>query len=62
MVAMLYNAHRDSKKDPKGINWLDVFPEHKPPMRPQTEEELFAVMQMWARATGSKPDQKPVRH
>ncbi len=26
IVAMLYNANRDSKKDPKGATWLDFYP------------------------------------
>lgn len=48
---MLYNANRDSKKDPKGWNWLDVFPEWKPPVEPQTEDQMLEAMMMWAAAT-----------
>jgi hypothetical protein len=47
---MLYNLKRDRKRDPKGWNWLTVFPEHRPPAEPQTEDEMLAAMMMWARA------------
>lgn len=47
VAAMIYNIHRDSKKDPKGMNWLDVFPEWKDEKPAQTEEEMFETMQLW---------------
>lgn len=45
---MLYNLNRDTKKDPKGWDWLDVFPEHREPAVAQTEDQMFAAMMMWA--------------
>jgi hypothetical protein len=50
VVAMLYNINRDRKKDPKGWTWLTVFPEHQPPVKHQSEDEMFANMMQWARA------------
>lgn len=53
---MLYNLERDTKKDPKGKTWLDVFPEHRDESREssnreQTDEEMLASLRVWARAT-----------
>ena len=53
IVAILYNANRDSKEDPKGVDWQDVFPEWKePPNEPeeQSEEEMFETMKLFAAA------------
>jgi hypothetical protein len=47
VVAMLYNINRDGKKDPKGMTWLDVFPENAAP-KPQTEEQMLDAMMLWA--------------
>lgn len=43
---MLYNANRDSTKDPNGIGWTDVFPEWKEG-KLQSEDEMYEAMQMW---------------
>lgn len=51
IAAMIYNAHRDGKKDPKGKTWLDVFPEWKERKPPQTDDQMLEAMKMWARAT-----------
>lgn len=48
---MIYNAHRDAKKDPKGKGWLDIFPEWKERKPPQTEDQMLAAMMLWAEAT-----------
>ncbi|HEX6924355.1 MAG TPA: hypothetical protein VF167_02945 [Longimicrobiaceae bacterium] len=47
---MLANINRDSKKHPEPFTWLDVFPEHREAPEPQTDEQMFAAMQMWAAA------------
>lgn len=54
VLAMLYNINRDAKKDPDGKTWLDFYPEHKPPKKPQTEEQMLEAMKMWAAATSRK--------
>lgn len=50
VVAILYNLNRDPEKDPKGIDWDDVFPEWKE-ARPQTEDEMFEAMLLFAKST-----------
>lgn len=48
---MLYNANRDSKKDPEGKGWDDFYPQHKKGRRAaqeQGDDEMFMAMQMWA--------------
>lgn len=50
MVAMLYNVHRDQKKDPKGATWLTFFPEHRDETV-QSDEEMLNAMMLWARTT-----------
>lgn len=54
VVALLYNVNRDTKKDPRGIDWLDVFPEWKEEAR-QTEERMLETMEMWVAATSKLP-------
>lgn len=54
VVAMVYNMGRDTKRDPKGWSWLNVYPEHKPPVRPQTEDEMLLAMTMLWRAGGEE--------
>lgn len=51
VAAMIYNAHRDAKKDPKGRTWIDVFPQWKEKKPVQSEDQMFAAMMMWAQAT-----------
>lgn len=51
VVAMLYNANRDTKKDPEGATWLSFFPEHRAEPVAQTDEEMLAAMTLWAKAT-----------
>lgn len=51
IVAMLYNANRDSEKDPNGLEWRDFFPEWKPEPQEQTEEEMFQTMMLLAKST-----------
>lgn len=46
IIAILYNINRDSIKDPKGLDWQDVFPEWKEEGL-QSEDEMFEAMQMW---------------
>lgn len=53
IVAMLYNAHRDQKKDVKGATWLDFFPEDKEETV-QTDEQMLEAMKMWARVTAPR--------
>jgi len=50
IVAILYNANRNVEDDPKGLDWQDVFPEWKEEREEheQTEEEMFALMKMFA--------------
>lgn len=48
MIAMFYNANRDTDKDPNGIEWQDLFPEWKE-YREQTEEELAEAMRAWGK-------------
>lgn len=47
IVAMIYNAHRDTDEDRKGLRWYDWFPAWKPEPEEQTEDEMFAMMQMF---------------
>ncbi len=49
VVAMLYNVNRDGQKDPKGRDWTDFFPEHKPPKKVMTDEEMLDVGMMWTK-------------
>ncbi len=50
VVAMLYNVNRDSKKDPDGKSWMDIYPEHAAAAkREQTEDEMLDAMMMWAK-------------
>ena len=51
IIAILYNINRDSQKDPKGLDWQDVFPEWKEE-EPQSEDEMFEAMQLWVGAPG----------
>jgi hypothetical protein len=55
VVAIVYNANRDTDKDPNGIDWRDVFPEWKeqPKEEPeeQTEDEMFEMMQRLVKLT-----------
>lgn len=51
VAAMIYNAHRNTKKDPTGWTWLNVFPEHKPPRAVQTDDQMFEAMLLWTAAT-----------
>lgn len=54
VAAMIYNAHRNPKKDAKGWTWLDVFPEHRPPKVVQTDDQMFEAMKLWTAATNRK--------
>lgn len=51
VVAILYNINRDSKTDPKGLDWQDVFPEWKEVAREQTEEEMLEMMLEFTKQT-----------
>jgi hypothetical protein len=56
MIAMFFNANRDTEKMPRGIDWTDVFPEWKEPSKEQTEEEMLEVMQALMASTQSMGD------
>ena len=47
LIAMFYNAHRDTQKDPQGIGWTDVFPEWKEAPAEQSEDEMYEAMKLW---------------
>lgn len=51
IVAMLYNANRDSEKDPSGIGWMDVFGEWKEQPTEQSEDQMFEAMMLWTKRT-----------
>lgn len=52
-VAILYNVNRDTKKDPDGKTWVDVFPEWKEePV--QTEDQMFASAMLWTQLSQRK--------
>lgn len=51
VVAVVYNANRDVKKDPHGKAWEDFFPEWKAPAPVQTDDQMYETMMMWAKAT-----------
>lgn len=51
IVAMLYNVHRDQKKDATGKGWQDFFPEWQQRTPVMTDDQMFEAMQMWARVT-----------
>lgn len=48
---MLYNVNRDTKKDPKGRDWDDFFPEPRARAPVMSDDQMFIAMQMWAKAT-----------
>lgn len=48
ITAMLYNAHRDVEKDPRGATWWDFFPEWADPDEPQTDEQMLNAMILWS--------------
>lgn len=48
IIAMIYNAHRDSDVDRKGLSWDAWFPQWKQQPDEQTEEDMFEMMQMFA--------------
>ncbi len=48
VVAMLYNVNRDGQKDPKGSDWLDFFPEHRP-KEWQGQDAMFDALMMWTK-------------
>lgn len=50
IIAMLFNANRDSETTP-AIDWQDVFLEWKEGPREQTEKEMFEMMQMFTART-----------
>lgn len=50
VVAILYNINRDSEKDPRGMDWQDVFAEWKEE-RFEDEDEMFAAMKLFAQST-----------
>jgi hypothetical protein len=54
LIALIYNQSRDTKKDPEGIDWQDVFPEWKETKdepKEQTDEEMFQVMMALTKRT-----------
>lgn len=51
LIAMFYNANRDAEKDPKGLDWVDVFPEWKEAEKEQTEEEMLEIVRAFAAST-----------
>lgn len=46
VIAMLYNTNRDSEKDPNGLRWTDFFPVWKEEPEEQTDDDMFALMQL----------------
>ena len=57
VVAMLYNVNRDSKKDPKGKDWMTWFPQDAvaTEKEPQTDEQMLESMRMWAAMINNRP-------
>lgn len=51
LAALYANAHRDTKAKPEPFRWDDFFPQHRPPVKPQTDEELLQAMELWAKAS-----------
>lgn len=49
VAAMMANLKRDPKKAPKPWTWMDIFPEHLPPSKDQTEDEMLMAFEVWAR-------------
>lgn len=47
IIAMIYNANRDTDEDKKGQSWVTWFPQWKEEPEEQTEDEMFALMQMF---------------
>lgn len=55
IAVMLYNVHRDRAKDPRGATWMDFFPQWKEDRGgPQTDEQMFDAMMIWARVTAKE--------
>lgn len=55
ILAMIYNSERDREIDPAGKDWDDFFTEWKAEPEEQTEEEMFAVMQGFAKSREGAP-------
>lgn len=47
IIAMIYNANRDTEVDRKGLNWDAWFPQWKEEPGEQTDDEMFEMMQMF---------------
>lgn len=47
IIAMLYNANRDTEVDRKGLSWWDWFPQWKEEPEEQTEDEMYEMMQLF---------------
>lgn len=47
IIAMIYNANRDTEVDRKGLSWDAWFPQWSPEPDEQTEEEMFEMMQQF---------------
>lgn len=47
IIAMIYNANRDTDEDKNGLRWWDWFPQWKEEPPEQTEEEMFEIMQLF---------------
>lgn len=48
VIAALYNVHTRTEETDPIRDWWDFFPEWKEEPEEQTEEEMLAVMQMFA--------------
>lgn len=46
IVAMFFNANRNTQEQPNPIGWQEIFPEWKEPEPEQTDEEMFRTMAM----------------
>ena len=56
VAAVIANVHRDPKKRRKPHSWQDFFrPE---PEKPQTWEDMLAVMTMWVETTSGDDKQQ----
>jgi hypothetical protein len=55
IIAMFYNANRDTVADPEGMEWQDVFSEWKE-VAEKGEGEMLEVMQLLARSTKGTGD------
>lgn len=49
IAATFANAWRDTKKQKDPYTWVDFFPDHKPPQKVQSDEEIAFALKLWAR-------------